>query len=126
MIPKFRAFIKRTEQIEDVTEIDFETEDIEVSSGSWYEIDKVVLMQSTGKSDIKGNEIWQKSIVKVENHPFQKDKNGCGIEIDGNYLVEWNDEDLTWCVGNLLLFRLLPYVTVVGDYYRNPELLEGE
>ena len=83
------------------------------------------LMQSTGLKDKNGVEIYCGDIVSVRNHPFQKtEKSGAGIEIDGDYAISWNEGDLTWCAGNLLLARLKPYVTVAGNIYENPELLD--
>ena len=83
------------------------------------------LMQSTGLKDKNDVEIFEGDIVSVRNHPFQKtEKSGAGIEIDGDYAISWNEGDLTWCAGNLLLARLKPYVTVAGNVWENPELLE--
>ncbi|PWQ89356.1 hypothetical protein DKX15_14450, partial [Enterococcus faecium] len=39
-------------------------------------------------------------------------------------VVGWNQHDLTWCAGDLLLARLKPYVRVIGNIYENSELLE--
>ncbi|WP_270288445.1 YopX family protein [Enterococcus casseliflavus] len=84
-----------------------------------------ILMQSTGLKDKNDVEIFEGDIVSVRNHPFQKtEKSGAGIEIDGDYAISWNEGDLTWCAGNLLLARLKPYVTVAGNIYENPELLD--
>ncbi|HGF7714656.1 TPA: YopX family protein [Enterococcus faecium] len=89
--------------------------------------DKYVLMQSTGLKDKNGVEIFEGDVVAVENHPFQrKEDSGVGMEIEGNYVVGWNQHDLTWCAGDLLLARLKPYVKVIGNIYENPELLEEE
>lgn len=84
-----------------------------------------ILMQSTGLKDLNGVEIFEGDIVSVRNHPFQKTESSVGIEIDGDYKVSWNEYDLTWCAGNLLLARIKPYVTVIGNIHENPELLEG-
>lgn len=81
-------------------------------------------MQSTGLKDLNGVEIFEGDIVSVRNHPFQKTESSVGIEIDGDYKVSWNEYDLTWCAGNLLLARIKPYVTVIGNIHENPELLE--
>ncbi|TNX70063.1 YopX family protein [Enterococcus faecium] len=89
--------------------------------------DKYVLMQSTGLKDKNGVEIFEGDVVAVENHPFQrKEDSGVGMEIEGNYVVGWNQHDLTCCAGDLLLARLKPYVKVIGNIYENPELLEEE
>src|SRR5699024_2180475 len=92
----------------------------------WIDVDIKYLMQSTGLKDKNGVEIFEGDIVAVENHPFQKTKDSvAGIDIEGNYEIGWNDYDMTWCAGDLLLARLKPYVTVKGNIYENPELLEG-
>lgn len=89
------------------------------------EIAPETLGQSTGLKDKNDVEIFEGDIVSVRNHPFQKtEKSGAGIEIDGDYAISWNEGDLTWCAGNLLLARLKPYVTVAGNVWENPELLD--
>ena len=146
MIPKFRAWdTYEKEMIENVTPLfddsnsmmaiitDFQikgspgTSKIEIVSYdttfNWYEF-PYVIMQSTGLKDKNGVEIFEGDIVSVRNHPFQKTESSVGIEIDGDYKVSWNEHDLTWCAGNLLLARIKPYVTVIGNIYENPELLE--
>ena len=89
------------------------------------EIVPETLGQFTGLKDKNGVEIFEGDIVSVRNHPFQKtEKSSAGIEIDGDYAISWNEGDLTWCAGNLLLARLKPYVTVAGNIYENPELFD--
>ncbi|WP_413486791.1 YopX family protein [Carnobacterium maltaromaticum] len=78
-----------------------------------------ILMQYTGLNDKNGKDIYEGDIVKVSNHPF--DNKGT---FNNNYIVSWQDEDLTYVAGNLLLSRLKPYVEVIGNIYDNPELLE--
>lgn len=92
-----------------------------------YEVIPETVGQSTGLKDKNGVEVFEGDIVAVENHPFQKKKNSVvGIDIEGNYEIGWNDYDMTWCAGSLLLARLKPYVTVKGNIYENPDLLEGD
>lgn len=89
------------------------------------EIVPETLGQSTGLKDKNGMEIYCGDIVSVRNHPFQKKgKSDAGIEIDGDYAISWNEGDLTWCAGNLLLARLKPYVAVAANIWENPELLD--
>ncbi|EGO9177243.1 hypothetical protein DW595_05730 [Enterococcus faecalis] len=147
MIPKFRAWdTYEKEMLENVTPLfddsnsmmaiitDFQikgspgTSEIEIGSYdttfNWDEF-PYILMQSTGLKDKNGVEIFEGDVVSVRNHPFQKTESSVGIEIDGDYKVSWNEYDLTWCAGNLLLARIKPYVAVIGNIHENPELLEG-
>lgn len=130
MIPKFRAFLIEAKTMRDVVGIDFVRNMycLQVGGatiGEWFWYRDLELMQSTGLKDKNGVEIFEGDIVSVRNHPFQKtEKSGAGIEIDGDHAISWNESDLTWCAGNLLLARLKPYVTVAGNVWENPELLE--
>lgn len=133
MVPKFRAWDKRENTMRDVAVLHF-TKGGKVNSIEYwntpfdlksYHVRNLVLMQSTGLKDKNGVEIFEGDVVSVRNHPFQKtEKSGAGIEIDGDYVISWNEGDLTWCAGNLLLARLKPYVTVAGNVWENPELLD--
>lgn len=132
MIPKFRVWDKNNKCMHEVRSIwigdDFPLNShVVYSLGNTVEVifDDIELMQSTGLKDKNGVEIFDGDIVAVENHPFQrKEDSGAGIEIEGNYVVGWDQHDLTWCAGSLLLARLKPYVKVVGNLYQNSELLE--
>ncbi|EGO2808965.1 hypothetical protein IDE03_001972 [Enterococcus faecalis] len=128
MIPKFRVWDKNTEDVVYVKTIDLEKDGsigcIVDYNGINLDMTECVIMQSTGLKDNNGVEIFEGDIVSVRNHPFQKTESSVGIEIDGDYKVSWNEYDLTWCAGNLLLARIKPYVTVIGNIYENPELLE--
>jgi len=130
VIPKFRAFLTDAETMHNVLAIDFSRDMYclqvgRATIGEWFWYRDLVLMQSTGLKDKNGVEIYCGDIVSVRNHPFQKtEKSGAGIEIDGDYAISWNEGDLTWCAGNLLLARLKPYVTVAGNVWENPDLLE--
>lgn len=128
MVPKFRAWDKETQSLRYVLVVDRLNDLVDLDSGLIErQFDEVVIMQSTGLKDKNDVEIFEGDIVSVRNHPFQKtEKSGAGIEIDGDYAISWNEGDLTWCAGNLLLARLKPYVTVAGNIYENPELLEEE
>lgn len=132
-MPKFRAWDKRENKMRDVAVLHF-TKGGKVNSIEYwntpfdlksYHVRNLVLMQSTGLKDKNGVEIFEGDVVSVRNHPFQKtEKSGAGIEIDGDYAISWNEGDLTWCAGNLLLASLKPYVTVAGNIYENRELLD--
>jgi hypothetical protein len=75
-------------------------------------------MQYTGLKDKNGKKIYEGDIVQIKDHAFQG-----AMNIDGNYEVYYN-EYMELCCGSLILFRQLPYLTVIGNTYENPELLE--
>lgn len=133
MVPKFRAWDKDSKVMRSWKDLILTKDD---GDDFWligykenvcitsFDHDQI-LMQSTGLKDKNDVEIFEGDIVSVRNHPFQKtEKSSAGIEIDGDYAISWNEDDLTWCAGNLLLARLKPYVTVAGNVWENPELLE--
>ena len=138
MIPKFRAWDREKDRMiyPSTTGVCFEMNDdgisvldIDVDYPNDYGFPKIasILMQSTTLKDKNGVEIFEGDIVAVENHPFQrKEDSNVGMEIEGDYVVGWNQHDLTWCAGDLLLARLKPYVRVIGNIYENSELLEVE
>jgi len=126
MIPKFRAWDKQTHRLINVLVIDWLNELVDLEGGRIdRQFDEVELMQSAGLKDKNGVEIFEGDIVAVENHPFQrKEDSDVGMEIEGNYVVGWDQHDLTWCAGDLLLARLKPYVRVIGNIYENSEILK--
>lgn len=138
MIPKFRAYSKEENEMyypHNDKNVDWTIDDetgfiaplVNLGGGMWGMIDKYELMQSTTLKDKNGVEIFEGDVVAVENHPFQrKEDSSAGMEIEGDYVVGWNQHDLTWCAGDLLLARLKPYVRVIGNIYENSELLEEQ
>ena len=129
MIPKkYRAWDNKTKSIRDVLVIDWLNGLVDLEGGIIErDFKEIQLMQYTGLRDKNRVEIFEGNIVAVENHQFQRKENsGVGMEIEGVYVVGWNQHDLTWCVGDLLLARLKHYVRVIGNIYENPELLEVE
>lgn len=128
MVPKYRCWFKNS-GIQAAHMVEWDKLKEFVGLGRLFDDSKKStlfnLMQSTGLKDKNGVEIFEGDVVSVRNHPFQKtEKSGAGIEIDGDYAISWNEGDLTWCAGNLLLARLKPYVTVAGNVWENPELLD--
>lgn len=80
--------------------------------------DEYVIVWSTGLRDRNGKEIYEGDIIRIENHPFEGP-----MQINGNYEVGYN-ERMELCCGSWLLHRMLPYITVIGNIYENPNLLE--
>ena len=128
---RFRAWNKRTAMMEedfyirsngsqyDLAELNYDTPHIEIEKV------ELEIMQYTGIKDQNGVEIFEGDIVAIENHPFEKtDDSDIGVKINGNYEVGWNEDDLTWCAGSLLLARVGIYVRIIGNIYENSDLLE--
>lgn len=85
----------------------------------------IILMQYTGLKDKNGVEIYEGDVVQIKDHAFHKKPGDyTGIEIDGFYPVSYT-ERMELVAGQWLLMHQLPYITVVGNIYENPELLEN-
>ena len=72
MIPKFKAFLKETEQIVDVETIHFELGVVKVNGIELYHFEDIIIMQSTGLHDEQGVEIFEGYIVEIiyNGEPF--------------------------------------------------------
>lgn len=125
MIPRYRAWDKIHKtmyEADDIITIDFEEKQICVKTlffgkVSYYDLDDVVLMQSTGFRDKNGKEIFEGDIVDSED----------GI-LSG--IVEFRP-DLGMFVSTLIkynnferLCNVADSVYIIGNIYTNPELAE--
>lgn len=124
MIPKFRAWDKTENKMWNVETIYIEDEWVKVNNGSIYGTTKdlvrdYVLMQSTSLKDKNGVEIYEGDIVRY------------------NRGISWSVEKFPYVVKNSMegfvfeygliqhsLSKKIEYVTVIGNIYENPELLE--
>lgn len=122
---KYQAWIVPTSEMKIVTSLRFDingdlygisTPDTPV--GDCVIIECVKLRQFTGLRDKNGKEIYDRDIAEIRDHPFEGP-----MKINGIYEVGYN-ERMELCCGSLLLHRVLPYITVIGNIYENPELLE--
>ena len=93
---------------------------------SLLETDGVIPMQSTGRCDSEGVEVFEDDIVEGDAWHSTTDANGdtCTILSDKykykkRAVVKWYDD--TPFVG----FRLQAYEIVIGNIHENPELLEA-
>lgn len=124
MMPKFRAWDNAVNKMWNVETIYIEDEWVKVNNGSIYGTTKdlvrdYVLMQSTGLKDKNGVEIYEGDIVRY------------------NRGISWSVEKFPYVVKNSMegfvfeygliqhsLSKKIEYVTVIGNIYENPELLE--
>ncbi|MGZ9478552.1 YopX family protein [Staphylococcus epidermidis] len=131
MIPKFRAWDKTENEMWNVEAIYIEDEWVKVNDGSIYGITKdlvrdYVLMQSTGLKDKNGTEIYEGDIVEFK-YPYDK-------RIKTKGVIVRNDNKA--CFGISMketteqyeLYRITAenYLTVIGNKFQNPYLLEDK
>lgn len=129
MIPKFRAWLKKEQKMDN--EIDhiswLEDELYCIGDGITYMVlaEDLVLMQSTGLKDKNGKEIFEGDILAVEADD--------GVII---LKVSWDDEHALFVIktkkfneetalAELVDDNSYPF-EVIGNIYENPELLEVE
>ncbi|MFL8969327.1 YopX family protein [Helcococcus kunzii] len=123
MIPKFRAWHKSTELMDEVIIIDFYNEKIGIlyadpviqgESVKIYSFDEVVLMQSTGLKDKNGEEIFEGDILKGDDGEFFY-----------NSVVFDKEKAIFMRSDSIELWENVEELEVIGNIYENPELLEG-
>ena len=122
MIPRFRAWLKKEQKMDN--EIDhiswIEDELYCIGDGITYMVlaEDLVLMQSTGLKDKNGKEIFEGDILKNNNYItsvfYEK----------GAYCVKFRRTTNTTVTMNVISFIEKYKTKIVGNIYENPELLE--
>lgn len=145
MIPKFKAFLKDTNQVLDVEIIFFELGIVKLTNNEFYEFDDIILMQSTGLHDStkfenlseeeqeewlesgktadewQGREIFEGDIVKIiyDEEPF------IGVVVYDLGEVDFKATNNHEEYGNNFQYLTVgESIEVIGDTHKNPELLE--
>lgn len=128
---KFKAWDNLNKNMHEVNRINF-TGRITVDSKlfkndtRFLTLENAILLQYTGLKDKNGVDIYEGDIVQIKGHAFQKKPGDfTGIEIDGFYPVTYT-ERMELVAGQWLLMHQLPYITVVGNVYEHPHLLERD
>lgn len=139
MIPKFRAYLKGTEIILDVQEINYKYKEIVYESGKYKEVadfKDIEILQSTGLKDKNGVEIFENNIVNV--HEFinvggiegyeEGEKETIGIIKYGclydSPIPEWYMQTKDDCVSFSYMDLHEESFEVIGDVYKHPHLLK--
>nr|DAI17973.1 MAG TPA: YopX protein [Caudoviricetes sp.] len=124
MIPKFRAWLKKEQEMDN--EIDhiswLEDELYCIGDGITYMVlaEDLVLMQSTGLRDKNGKEIFEGDILKNNKYITSV------FYERGAYCVKFCRTTNTTVTMNVISFIEKYKTKVIGNIYENPELLEVE
>lgn len=119
MIPKFRAWLKNDKKMIDVDEIHWYRDQLDfIGDGITFmrKADEIELMQSTGLFDKNGKEIFEGDIVSIDTDEFDL----LFVKYEVGIYCLMDDEG---CAEYLSDYYI--YVSVVGNIYENPEILEG-
>ena len=117
MITKFRAWHKYMQRMSEVLAISFERQKVKIRDLTVPFVD-VTLMQSTGLIDKNGVEIFEGDVVEV---------------FDSRYAVFYDNEnasfrlkprDKRWNTDYMSNYTHEASFEIIGDIYRNPELVE--
>ena len=116
MVPKFKAFLKGTNQIVDVEIIFFKLCTVKLTNDKFYEFEDIILMQSTGLHDENGVEVFEGDVLKS--------KDGTDGLIS-RFIVEKDDFYTGFIPMNREGYGFnRTMCEVIGNIYENPELLE--
>ncbi len=137
MIPKFRAWDKELQTMLDVSLIDFKKsvlvgEHWEFGETNFINFDGIKLMQSTGLKDKNGTEIFEGDIIDTTDYEG-------GLSSVGNPLVKVGRDKYGFVVTGDFPDSPITLkefedgrkfagveVTIAGNIYENPELLEAD
>ena len=126
MIPKFRAWHKTWEEMGKVKRIRFDDEGNVTTVlfrgrelGTNTHADEIELMQSTGLCDKEGTEVFEGDILHHQ------------IQTEYTFIVKYDKDKGRWYGDGLsrtyridIAKRFLPYYKVIGNIYKNPEILK--
>lgn len=126
MIPRFRAWDKKTQTMLDVSLIDFKKsvligEHWEFGETNFINFDEIELMQSTGLFDKNGKEVFVGDIIKCTRgcpHEVYLEKEYGGTYIGGMPAIYLKGirEGYAWT----------EHEEVIGNIYENPEFVKDK
>lgn len=125
MIPKFRAWHHELGRMMSISDMWFNVDslgeiglnDAVMNDYITVSPDEIKLMQSTGLKDKNGKEIFEGDIVSIDTDEFDL----LFVKYESGIYWLMDDEE---CVEHLSDYY--KYVSIVGNIYENPELLEVE
>ena len=136
MMPKFKAFLKDTNQVLDVEIIFFELGIVKLTNNEFYEFEDIILMQSTGLHDKHGVEMFDGDLIHYTYEGF--DWYVPVVYREGRFEVYHGtlstipaskipSGKYATNIGNSISVYRVEFTDmyVAGNVYENPELLEG-
>lgn len=141
MIPKYRAWDKKGEALNEVTAIEWSLEYVEFMNGAVERsFDDVVIMQSTEFKDNNDTEIFEGDVVNihwfyadfdpVELGAFENEEYAERVTVKkefGNFGFWWEEADSWVDLATLAMSSRLDEESfeILGNIYENPELLSN-
>lgn len=118
-LPKFRAWFENKNVMSEVKKINFLSEELDTVAFEGKSLEDVELMQATGLLDKNGTKIFEGDILADVDESGDELVYLYVIYKDGKFMAVENEErgysaDLVDCT---------TYHSVVGNIYKNPELL---
>lgn len=130
MIPKYRAWSRLSSRMYVVNGLYFDRGMVQYANNDnvirFIKLENIILMQSTGLHDKNGKEIFEGDIVQFEDYYIESD-----LPYINRGIVEWSQGQFTITnrasvkMEDLLDGEFLD-LTILGNIYENPELLEVE
>lgn len=130
MIPKYRMWNEIISRLHSVDGLYFDREVVqykdEVGVSRFIKFKNTILMQSTGLYDENSKEIFEGDIVQFEDYYIESD-----LPYINRGIVEWSQGQFTITnrasveMEDLLDGELLD-LTIIGNIYENPELLQEQ
>ncbi|MDU5509558.1 YopX family protein [Enterococcus gilvus] len=130
MIPKFRAWDERA-GLTEVISIDLLEKKIKVSHweygvSNYFPLDDVELMQSTGLKDKNGVEIFEGDVVQWGDTPHWEEEPIRVAVVKINPDIQFDSNVGIFQYGKFAYQDTERFLTILGNIYENPELLEVE
>ena len=134
MIPKFRAWLKKEQKMDNyIDHISWLEDELYcIGDGITYMVsaEDLVLMQSTGLKDKNDKEIFEGDIVRTTRFLGRADEIGGFYEYEKDYVGVVKVLEGSWVIDTgIVAVRLWSEIDeseVLGNIYENPELLEDK